>query len=205
MQDLARRVRANLERFRRRAEPLGEHRAAAVSLTLLPDARGEPCFLITMRAARMNRHAGQFAFPGGRLDAGETAEQAALRELSEEVGLKLGPEAVLGSLDDYVTRSNYRITPVVVWSAQSRSLVAEPGEVAAMHLVPLRALEHPDVPRLRRIEQSERPVISVPLDDALGVAIHAPTAAMLFQLREVALHGRSTRVVHYDAPLFAWK
>ena len=43
------------------------------------------------------------------------------------------------------------------------------------------------------------------LDDALGVAIHAPTAAMLFQLREVALHGRSTRVAHYDAPLFAWK
>ena len=205
MEDLARRVRANLERFERRAEPLGERRAAAVALTLLPDKEGEACFLITMRAARMKRHAGQFAFPGGRVDPGETSEQAALRELSEEVGLELDDGAVLGALDDYVTRSNYRITPIVVWSPQSRTLVAEPAEVAAMHLVPLQALEHPDVPRLRRIEQSERPVISVPLDDALGVAIHAPTAAMLFQLREVALHGRHTRVAHYDAPVFAWK
>lgn len=205
MQDLARRVRANLEHFERRAEPLAGRRAAAVALALLPDAEGEACFLITLRAVRMKRHAGQFAFPGGRLDPGETPEQAALRELSEEVGLDLGPGAVLGPLDDYVTRSNYRITPIVVWSEESRSLVAEPREVASMHLVPLRALQHPDVPRLRRIEQSERPVISVPLDDALGVAIHAPTAAILFQLREVALNGRGTRVAHYDAPLFAWK
>ncbi len=205
MESLRRRVRANLARFEQRSAARPELRAAAVALALLPDASGEPCFLLTRRAAGMRQHAGQFALPGGRLDAGETPEQAALREMHEEVGLELAPDQVLGRLDDYVTRSGYLITPVVVCSASSAELLPNPAEVASAHLVPLRALDHPDVPRLRRIPESERPVLSVPLDDVLGVAIHAPTAALLFQLREVALHGRSTRVAHYDAPVFAWR
>ena len=68
--------------------------------------------------------------------------------------------------------------------------------------MPLAELERPDVPRLRQIPESERPVISVPL---LGTHIHAPTAAILFQLREVALHGRATRVAHFEQPVFAWR
>ena len=47
-------------------------------------------------------------------------------------------------------------------------------------------------------------MLSVPLDHVIGFAIHAPTAALIFQLREVALHGRSTRVAHYDGPVFTW-
>ena len=204
MEARARRVRANLARFAPRTEPLEGRRAAAVVLTLLPDEEGRPSFLITRRAERLSRHAGQYAFPGGRLDPGETVEQAGLRELEEEVGLSLLPEAVAGRLDDYATRSNYLITPFVVVCSEPQELRPHEGEVASAHLVPITALDHPDVPRLRRIPQTERPVISVPLDHALGVAIHAPTAAMLFQLREVALHGRHTRVSHYDAPVFAW-
>jgi hypothetical protein len=68
--------------------------------------------------------------------------------------------------------------------------------------VPLAELERPDVPQLRRIPESERLVISIPL---LGTNIHAPTAAVLFQLREVALRGEPTRVAHYEQPVFAWR
>ena len=204
MEALRDRVRQNLARFERRPAARSDLRQAAVALALLPDARKRPCFLITRRAARMRQHPGQFALPGGRLDAGESPEDAALREMDEEVGLSLPRESVLGRLDDYVTRSGYVITPVVVWSPGAADLTPNPDEVATALLVPLAALEHPDVPRLRRIPETTRPVISVPLDEALGVAIHAPTAALLFQLREVALHGRGTRVAHYDAPVFAW-
>jgi len=204
LQDLAARVRRNLEGFERREQSTEGLRSAAVALPLLPDADGTPCFLITRRAAKLNRHAGQFAFPGGRVEPDETVVQAALREMHEEVGLALEQEHVLGLLDDYTTRSGYVMSPVVVVCENYTTLKPDPGEVASAHLVPLSALDHPDVPRLRRIEQSSRPVLSVPLDHALGVAIHAPTAALLFQLREVALYGRHTRVAHYDAPVFAW-
>lgn len=204
MQQLAARVRSNLESFERRAQSTDGLRAAGVALPLLPDANGTPCFLITQRAAKLNRHAGQFAFPGGRVDPGETAVEAALREMHEEVGIALSEEHVLGMLDDYTTRSGYVMTPIVVYCEDASALEPDPREVASAHLVPLSALDHPDVPRLRRIDESPRPVLSVPLDHALGVAIHAPTAALLFQLREVALHGRNTRVAHYDAPVFAW-
>ena len=64
--------------------------------------------------------------PGGRIDAGETPEQAALRELHEEVGLDLSADAVLGRLDDFVTRSGFVITPVVVWAGPARAL--RPGQ-----------------------------------------------------------------------------
>ena len=69
--------------------------------------------MLTLRASTLRNHAGQYALPGGRIDEGETPEQAALRELREEVGLTLEPDAVLGRLDDFATRSGFAITPVV--------------------------------------------------------------------------------------------
>ena len=102
---LRERVAANVAGFDRRSHEDAELRAAAVALALLPDASGAPCFVLTRRAAKLRAHTGQWALPGGRIDEGETAAQAALRELSEEGGLQLPAESVLGLLDDYPTRS----------------------------------------------------------------------------------------------------
>jgi 8-oxo-dGTP pyrophosphatase MutT (NUDIX family) len=202
VQPLAERVRDHLARHPRLAAPLDDHRHAAVAVVLLPDASERPCFVLTRRAGGLRRHAGQWALPGGRIDPGETPEDAALRECAEEVGLALAPAAVLGRLDDYATRSGFVITPVVAWCEGPAELAPDPEEVAEIHRVPLAELERPGVPHLRRIPESERPVISIPL---VGTHIHAPTAAILFQLREVAIWGRPTRVSHYEQPVFAWK
>ncbi len=199
---LRKRVKANLLGFSRLPVDSGDLRPAAVALALIADEQTEPCFILTLRAAKLKNHAGQWALPGGRLDPGESAEQAAVRELSEEVGLDLPAESVLGLLDDYPTRSGFVITPVVIWAGDEGRLKPDPREVAEVYRVPLAELGRSDVPRLRQIPESPRPVISIPL---LGTHIHAPTAAILYQLREVALRGEPTRVAHYEQPVFAWK
>ena len=91
---------------------------------------------------------------------------------------------------------------MVVWGGSGCELVPDPVEVAHVYRVPLVDLDHPDTPRLRSIPESDRPVISVPLLDS---NIHAPTAAILYQSREVAIHGRPCRVAHYEQPVWAWK
>jgi 8-oxo-dGTP pyrophosphatase MutT (NUDIX family) len=199
---LRERIRANLARFQRLPHRDPTLRAAAVATVLTTDDEGRACFIITRRASRLRDHAGQWALPGGRLDRGESAQQAALRELAEEVGLRLADSSVMGLLDDYPTRSGFVISPVIIWEGEGCRLVANPQEVAAVHRVPLDELDRPEVPRLRRIPESDRPVISIPM---LNTEINAPTAAILYQLREVAIHGRSTRVAHFDQPVFAWR
>jgi 8-oxo-dGTP pyrophosphatase MutT (NUDIX family) len=196
------RARANLSSFERLALPDDGRRRAAVAQVLLYDEEGRACFLITRRAATLRKHTGQWALPGGRLDAGETAERAALRELQEEVGLILDESTVLGALDDYGTRSGFIITPVVVWGGLVGELTPNPAEVAKIFRVPLDDLEGPDVPRLVTIPESDRPVIQLPL---LGTLIHAPTAAVVYQMREVVVHGRATRVNHFEQPVWAWR
>jgi 8-oxo-dGTP pyrophosphatase MutT (NUDIX family) len=196
------RIRSNLGGFERRAASGEGLRHAAVALAMLEDESGRASFVLTRRAPKLRSHGGQWALPGGRLDPGENTEQAALRELSEEVGLHLAPDSVLGHLDDYPTRSGYLITPVVVWAGEEALLEPNPHEVAAAYRVPLAELDRPDVPHLRSIPESDRPVISIPL---LGAQIHAPTAAILYQLREVAVWGRDTRVHHFEQPVFAWR
>ncbi len=199
---LRERVESNLGSFRRLPVARSGLRPAAVALTLLADAEGEACFVLTLRAAKMKNHAGQYALPGGRLDRGETAQQAALRELSEEVGLELPSSSVLGVLDDYPTRSGFVITPVVVWAGADIELKPNPREVAEVYRVRLEELGRPEVPRLRKIPESPRLVISIPL---VGTHVHAPTAAILYQLHEVAIEGRETRVLDYEQPVFAWR
>ena len=199
---LRERACAHLARFERRATAPDGRRHAAVAVVLLPDDEGQACLLLTRRARGLRDHGGQWALPGGRLDPPETAAEAALRELSEEVGLTLGADAILGVLDDYPTRSGFLITPIVVWSGGAVTLVPNPAEVASIHRIPLGELDKPEVPRLVSIPESDRPVIQLPV---LGSLIHAPTAAVVYQAREVVVHGRSTRVDHFEQPVWAWK
>jgi 8-oxo-dGTP pyrophosphatase MutT (NUDIX family) len=163
---------------------------------------GGAAFLLCRRPSKMRRHAGQWALPGGRLDAGETPLDAALRELDEELGLRLTAENVVGWLDDYATRSGFVITPVVLWCDADPSLEPDPDEVFAVYRVGLRALLDGE-PRFVPIPESERPVIQVPLGNDL---IHAPTGAILYQFREVAIRGRiGERNDHLEEPVFAWR
>jgi len=178
-------------------------RTAAVAVAVVSDAAGEACFLFTERSSGLKHHAGQYALPGGRIDPGETPEQTALRELEEEVGLGLGRESVLGRLDDFTTRSGFVMTPVVVWGGDPGPLEGNPGEVEAVHAIALAVLDGPDVPHLETIPESDRPVLSIPLGD--GESIWAPAGAILYQLREVGLYGRPTRVAHFEQPVFAWR
>lgn len=199
------RISAHLQTFSHRPIDDPTLRRAAVVLVIAGDetSDGQACVLLTRRAAKLRRHAGQFALPGGRLDEGETSPQAALRELREELRLDLEPASILGTLDDYPTRSGFAITPIVAWGGLARDIHPDPVEVALLHRIPLTDLDNPDIPHLDSNGEGHPPVMSAPIA-TLGHRIYAPTAALLYQFREVALHGRPTRVAHFDQPRFAW-
>jgi 8-oxo-dGTP pyrophosphatase MutT (NUDIX family) len=188
------------ERYQPVRDPAVVLKRAAVCITIT-DAGDDAAFVLTRRASRLRNHGGQWALPGGRLDAGETAPQAALRELHEEVGLELPDEAVLGLLDDYPTRSGYLITPVVVWAGANASMVANPDEVASIHRIGLDQILAHDAVDFVTIPESDRPVVRLRINDD---RIHAPTAAVLYQFREL-IAGRQTRVHELEQPTFAWR
>ena len=186
---------SNLARFERRSAPPEERHLAAVAVVVVPDEWGRAAVLLTVRAAGLRRHGGQWACPGGRRDPGESPEETALRELEEEIGLSLPAEHVLGCLDDYPTRSGFVITPVVVWGSGD-PLRPDPGEVAEVYLLPVEELT-PD-----RVVLHADAVMGLSLSNGI---LYAPTAAMIHQFAEVAVHGRDTRVVHFGQPRFAWR
>lgn len=187
---------------------------AAVALTILDEGGGadvpgietprlwssNTAMLLTRRAAGLRKHAGQWALPGGVIDPGESPEEAALRELQEEVGLCLSSGSIIGKLDDFVTHSGFCITPVVVWAGAIASLKLNEAEVASTHRIPLTEFMRPDAPMLETIEESAHPVLRMPVGSRW---IAAPTGAILYQFSEVCLRGRPTRVSHFEQPLFA--
>ena len=215
-QSLADRIACNLAQFEVIEQALDGRIHAAVAFTLVdcseaanianiphrPQASEQAAYILTTRTSKLSSHAGQRAFPGGRVDAGESAQQAALRELAEEVGLHVDPSRVLGRLDDYATRSGYVITPIVVWGGSEVTLTPNPAEVDRIHRVPLDELLREEAPILESIAESEHPVLKMPLGDEW---LAAPSAAIAYQFREVALCARNTRVAHFEQPYFAWK
>jgi 8-oxo-dGTP pyrophosphatase MutT (NUDIX family) len=192
---------ARHDRAHRRAADRPDLRAAAVAVVVLDDPERGPGVLLTRRTSRLRDHPGQFALPGGSVDAGEDVVTAARRELDEELGLALAADAVVGLLDDYPTRSGFVITPVVlVASGAVADLEPSPDEVSELFHITLDELDVD--PYYLTIPESDRPVVQMPL---IGHRIHAPTAAVLLQFREVALHGRTTRVDTLEQPVFAWR
>ena len=213
---LRRHVADKLKRFDVRGMDIANRKHAAVAITLVarqcdanigdipfdPSDAGQAALILTIRASKLRDHAGQRAFPGGHVDTGETSEQTALRELEEEVGLRLDPEDILGRLDDYPTRSGFVITPVVVWGGSAACLLANPDEVESIHRIPVSELMRKDAPILESVPESEHPVLKMPLGNDWFAA---PTAAMAYQFREVAILGKKTRVAHFEQPHFAWR
>jgi 8-oxo-dGTP pyrophosphatase MutT (NUDIX family) len=189
--ELAARLRG-LAAFPRRAAALAGRRHAAVAVTVL-DAATTPRVLVLKRAAR-GTNPGQWALPGGRLEPGETPEQAAVREAEEEVGLA-GAE-VAGQLDDFVTDSGFVITPVVLVAPEPARLRRSPAEVHSLHPIVLSRLLADDVLRLAAAPDGSRlPQLLLRHD----MVVHAPTGAILWQFREAML-GRHTRVAGFAQP-----
>lgn len=188
-----------------RTPPLDTHdlKRAAVAITLVEsdDGSGETAFVLTKRGHGLRSHKGQYALPGGRCEEGEHAVAAALREIEEELGLRLSADDVLGMLDDYPTRSGYLITPVVIWAEQTRSLLPNPEEVASVHRIPLAEIALADAIDFITIPESDRRVIRIRMNNSL---VHAPTAAVIYQFHEM-LAGRQTRVSDLEQPVFAWR
>lgn len=189
-------IAANLAAFPRNTIDLGERRPAAVAIVLSPVV-GEMTYIITRRALTLRRNAGNWALPGGHVDAGEDAETAALRELHEELGIELPRETVMGRLDDLATLSGHLMTPVVVWSDDPLELNPSPAEVHYALRPPVSELDHPDSPLIE-----ENPAGGPPLKRMFvqGSWINPPTAAVLYQFREVCLHARWTRTDDIGQP-----
>lgn len=171
--------------------------------------------LLTQRASHLKRHAGQWALPGGRVDADETLMEAAIRETREEINLNLGNDDYIGRLDDYVTRSGFVMSGLVFWAGAAHSAKPSPDEVESIHRIPFTELDRDDAPilnhnelnhnepnRVAGEETSFNPVLRMPVSDDW---IAAPTAAFLYQFREVCLRDKHTRVAHFEQPEFAWK
>jgi 8-oxo-dGTP pyrophosphatase MutT (NUDIX family) len=185
-------IEANLRGFKRisSAESL---KPAAVAVVVM-DGGGKPSIPIFQRTSDMSRHAGQMALPGGRLHDGETADECAMRELHEELGLHVGAQAVVGLLDDFDTRSGFTITPVVVWTdVEPAALQPSKFEVARLFMI--------GIAELRAAVSAARPGQAFSLKFE-RVEVFAPTAAILFQFSEVALDGRLARVNEFYQPPF---
>ncbi len=135
----------------------GTLRPAAV---LVPIVHGpEPGVLLTLRTSHLKAHAGQVAFPGGRIEPDDaTPEHAALREAEEEVGLAPGHVELAGRLPDYVTGTGYLITPVLALLPGGLALTPSPDEVAEIFTLPLATLLDPAAPerRTRQFRGRER-------------------------------------------------
>ena len=122
--------------------------AVLVPLVLHP----EPTVLLTLRAADLKAHAGQVSFPGGRLEEGESAVAAALREAEEEIGLHAGLPEIVGELPPLLTGTGYLVTPVVALLRPPFSLNPHPGEVAETFEYPLAHVTDPAKPERRSRE-----------------------------------------------------
>jgi len=208
-------ISENLQRFNFLKHERGRVKQAAVAVTVVAAAYGtdvyglkrygqwsnDAALILTKRASVLKKHSGQWAFPGGRMDPGETPEETALRELAEEVGLFLNHQDVIGRLDDFTTRSGFVISPVVIWGGEAAELVPNPGEVESIHRIPVKEFLRPDAPILTESDESEHPILLMPVGNSW---IAAPTAAMIYQFREVAVLGKNTRVAHFEQPYFAW-
>jgi 8-oxo-dGTP pyrophosphatase MutT (NUDIX family) len=165
-----------------------EVRPAAVLIAVTD--RAEPGVLLTHRPEGMRAHPGQVAFPGGKLDPGEDAVQAALREAHEELAIKPSDIRIIGASDRYVTGTGYDVTPVLGLVPPDLPIVPDPREVAGWFEAPLAFLLDPSnhVPRQAEWRGAVREYIEI---DWQGHRIWGVTAAIIANLaRRLAWQGQ---------------
>ncbi|MEI8393677.1 MAG: CoA pyrophosphatase [Rhodospirillaceae bacterium] len=159
-------------------------REAAVLVPLVKRADGLTV-IFTRRTEHLSAHAGQISFPGGRLEPDDLdAEAAALRETEEEIGLSRHHVEVIGRLDPYLTRTGFRVEPVVGLVVPPFALSPDPNEVAEIFEVPLSVILDPALPRTEgfQVPGSVRQFYVFPY---LHYIIWGATAGMLVNLRDV--------------------
>lgn len=162
--------------------------AAAVLLPFVD--RPRPGLILTQRPDTMRLHAGQVAFPGGRVDPGdEGLVAAALREAEEEIALPRGQVEIIGSASPYRTVTGFDVTPVLGIVAPGLKLVPQPREVAAVFEVPLDHLTDPNQQRLRTVQWQgrERSFYEIVWQDR---RIWGATAAMIVNLGRLLARAR---------------
>ena len=177
-------------------------RKASVGIIIVESQEGKAGFILTRRSKGLRNHSYQYALPGGRIAPGETREETVLREVREEIGISVSSNEILGCLDEYETRSGFSITPVVLWVEDLTTMVPEPNEVDEKLIIDLEELFRNDSPRWVDIDESEKQVLQLPIKNRL---IHAPTAALLYQFKEVGIAGNLLRTDHVEEPIWAWK
>jgi 8-oxo-dGTP pyrophosphatase MutT (NUDIX family) len=155
--------------------------ASAAAVLIGITDRPDPGVLLTVRHERLRTHAGQIAFPGGRIDPGENAVSAALREAHEELGLEPASVDLIGSLADYRTVTGFVITPVIGVVPPDLPLIPHEPEVADWFEAPLDFLLDPSN-HLRRsalLHGTERHYYEIPWK---GRRIWGATAAIIVNL-----------------------
>ena len=163
-------------------EALAQAKGAAVLIPVVAH-KDEATVLLTQRASSLRNHSGQIAFPGGRIDGGESAVQAALREAEEEIGLTVSHIEPIGHMDYYFTGTGYRISPVVAIVTPPFDLTLNAQEVDSVFEVPLSFLMRPA--NHKRVTQDGRSFYAMPFGDRY---IWGATAGMLRGLYE-SLYG----------------
>lgn len=164
------------------AQTIAQARPSAVIAPIVARREGLTV-LLTLRAAHLRTHSGQVAFPGGKIDEGETAAETALREAHEEIGLEARYVEPLGWLDPYLTRTGYRIAPLVAMIDPAFTLAINAQEVAEVFEAPLAFLMNPANHRLeeREWQGRSRKFYAMPYD---GRYIWGATAGILRNLYE---------------------
>lgn len=134
--------------------PFASARPAAVTILAYPTS-GQPVLALTRRQAGLRTHGGQISFPGGSIEAGESASAAALRELAEELGVSSPELEVAGQLSPiYIFNSNFVVTPVVVLSSETPQFTLQDAEVAELLQTPLAALLSPSATGMHLVERA---------------------------------------------------